>query len=157
MAGIGLKKLLCINVALLGIICGCGKDRVSDKGFIPVGAPSLLIAVPTPEIAPLKPRFAWTASPDKNASYDLVVCLGAKSARGFWTPGKVVYFRTGIKTTTWTIDRPLLPDTVYVWSVRTRSGKETSLWAAYGDGEARSSRSGSWPYNLMCSFKTSAK
>jgi hypothetical protein len=60
----------------------------------------------------------------------------------------------GIKTTNWTIDRPLLPDTVYVWSVRATSGKETSLWAAYGDGEAESSRRGSRPYNLMCSFKT---
>jgi len=141
------KKLLCLSAAFLLIApfndCVAGDDPKSQP------------LVPVETVGTLRPSFAWSTR-ESESSYDLIICAGVHDRHGFWVPGKTVYYREGLTTTTHTIDRPLLPDTVYVWSVRARSGKKTSKWVAYGDDDPVFIKKNKARYNAMCAFKTPA-
>jgi hypothetical protein len=154
---IGLKQLLCINSALLAIAVfnGSAAPDLSQKSAVPakpVPKPQTIVLV-TP-LGTLRPAFAWTGPKKSDVSYELIICLGMSDYEGFWLPGKTVYYRKGITTTTHTVDKPLLPNTVYVWSVRAHSGNTTSQWAAYGDGDPIIIQRGAHRYNVMFPIKT---
>ena len=113
--------------------------------------------MPVKTVATLRPAFAWTYEKKAGVSFELIICAGIYDHHGFWVPGKTAYYREGIQTTTHNIDRPLAPDTVYVWSVRARSGNKTSRWAAYSDSEPSLILKHWSRYNIMCPFKTPSK
>jgi hypothetical protein len=138
-----LKELLRISVAFLAVALfnGCAAQDLSRN-------------VPLTTVGTLQPTFAWTPPNDSGVSYDLIICVGIDEHHGFWVPGKTAYYRQGLATTTHTLDQPLLPGTVYVWSVRARSGNRTSQWAAYSDDNPSLSHKGRRRYSVMCPFKT---
>jgi hypothetical protein len=138
-----LKEWLCLGVAFLALALFNGCATHEWRGNVPLTT-----------VGTLRPTFEWTAPKESGVSYDFIICVGIDGHRGFWVPGKTVYYRQGLTTTTHTLDQPLSPDTVYVWSVRTRSGKRTSLWAAYSDGNPSHFQKGRRRYNVMCPFKT---
>jgi len=150
-------NLMCISVAFLAVALfnGCAThDRSRNSAVPPGNAPEWRVTVPVTTVRTLQPAFAWTPSKESGVSYDLIICVGIADPRGFWVPGKTAYYRQGITTTTHTLDQPLSPDTVYVWSVRTRSGNRTSRWAAYNDSNPSLFQNGRRPYNIMYPFKT---
>jgi hypothetical protein len=155
--GVILKKLLCISVAFLaGALCnGCATgDLPHDGALAPGHEPGSQMTVPLTTVGTLQPTFQWTAPHEPGVSYDFIICVGVIERHGFWLPGKTAYYRGGIKTTTHTLDKPLLPNTVYVWSVRSRSGNNISHWAAYSDSNPSLFQSGRKRYNVLCPFKT---
>ena len=115
------------------------------------------MTVPVIVVGTLQPTFQWTPPNATNVTYDLIICVGAKERHGFWLPGKTAYFHGNLTTTTHTIDRALSPNTVYVWSVRTRAGTKTSKWTAYSDSNPKLFRKGKQQYNVLCAFKTPGK
>jgi hypothetical protein len=123
---------LCITAAFLTVVL-CNGCAAHD------------LPVPITTIGTLQPTLAWTPPTKSRVTYDLIICLGVDKGHGLWIPGKTVYYRQGIQTTTHTVGQPLSPGTVYVWSVRTRSEKGTSDWAARSDGLR---------YNVISRFKT---
>lgn len=138
-----MKELLCISVAFLAVALfnGCATQDLSRN-------------VPVTTVGTLQPTFEWTAPKESGVSYDLIICVGINEHHGFWAPGKTAYYRQGLTMTTHTLDQPLLPGTVYVWSVRARSGNRTSQWAAYSDGNPSLSQKGRRRYSAMYPFKT---
>jgi hypothetical protein len=140
------KELPCISVAFLALalFSGCATPDLSQN-------------VPLTTVGTLQPTLAWSPVKKPGVSYDLIICAGVDSHDGFWVPGKTAYYRQGITTTTHTVDQPLSPGTVYVWSVRTRSGDRTSKWAAYSDDHPSLLQGSQRRYNAMCVFKTPAK
>jgi hypothetical protein len=152
-----LKESLCISFALLAVaLCnGCATHDLSRNGAIPPGkVPDWRVTVPVTTIETLQPAFAWAPSKESGVSYDLIICVGINEPHGYWIPGKTAYYRQGITTATHTLEQPLVPGTVYVWSVRARSGNRTSLWAAYNDSDPSLFQKGRRRYNMMYPFKT---
>jgi hypothetical protein len=86
-------------------------------------------------VSSLQPALSWNASPDTEATYDLIVYEGIKD-QSFWkgtkrSVGDQVYYRESIKGNTHSIQTPLKPKTEYYWAVRIRKGNETSDWSRY--------------------------
>ncbi len=150
------RKLPC-GVALLvvSLLNGCATADRSRKDAVPPGpGPWLRFTEPLTTAGTLKPAFAWTPPTTPGVSYDLIICAGIVNKDGVWVPGKTVYYREGIATTTHGLEQPLLPNTVYVWSVRSRSGKRTSQWAAYNDSHPSLFPGNRFRYDIFWPFKT---
>ena len=85
-----------------------------------------------PEVESLQPTFSWTAAGSGITKYDLAVCVGVRNISGVaYGPGAQVYYREGIEGTSHRLEQLLSPATVYVWSVRTRSGNVAGPWSTY--------------------------
>jgi len=115
------------------------------------------MTVPVTEVKTLQPTFQWAPPKEAGVSYDLIICAGVMEPHGFWVPGETAYYRGGLTTTTHTIDRALLPNKVYVWSVRSRTASRISKWAAYSDKNPSLFKKGKHQYNVLCAFKTPVK
>jgi hypothetical protein len=121
------------------LLAGCASafDNAKDAADVPI-----------PIIDTLKPSFEWDRPKVKDATFDVIVALGVDKGNGVWQPGKVVFYRQGLSETKVTVDKPLNPDTVYVASVRTRQGRQTSAWAPYSDPDGKAH------YNIISRFRT---
>jgi hypothetical protein len=155
-----LKKWLSISVALLALTLGhvgaagdLGQNSPEARG--PGSGPPM--TVPVTLVGTLQPTFQWSGPADPGATYDFIVCLAEKEPHGFWIPTKTAYYRGRLKTRAHTLEKPLLPNTMYVWSVRTRMANKKSKWAAYSDTNPNLFRNGPHQYNVLCPFKTPAK
>ena len=151
------QEWLCWAVAFLAVAgCnGCAADDPPQSGALASGeVPASPLSVPVTTVGTLRPTFQWDAPDEPEVSYDFIICVGVKERHGFWVPGKTAYYRGSLKTTKHTIDQPLLPNTVYVWSVRSRAAGRISNWAAYSDSNPGLFRKGKQQYNILCPFKT---
>jgi hypothetical protein len=151
------KKFFCIIAAFLALALaqGCASNDLPPNGAVaPSDGSESQISVPVPAVPTLRPTFQWTAPKDPGVSYDLIVCAGVLERHGYWVPGKTAYYREGLKTTMHTLERALSPDTVYVWSVRSRTKGRISNWAAFSDSNPNLFRRGKKQYNILCPFKT---
>ncbi len=145
--------------ALLAVVFvhGCASNDIPKNGAVAPGdASASQINVPVAAVPTLRPTFQWTAPKESGVSYDLIICVGVLERHGYWVPGKTAYYREGLKTTMHTLERALSPDTVYVWSVRSRTKGRISNWAAYSDQNPSLFRRGKKQYNILCPFKTPA-
>jgi hypothetical protein len=110
-----------------------------------------------PLVDSLHPTLVWKSAGDNQTTYDLVIYTGIltgtideaavgqgktftltqgltkaeKQRSGIFERGKQVYYHEGIEGTSHRVEEPLLPDSVYVWSVRTRTGTNVSEWSTY--------------------------
>jgi hypothetical protein len=153
------KKWLCVIGALLAValVNGCASGDLPKNGAVASGDGSgSQISVPVAAVPTLRPTFEWTAPKESGVSYDLIICVGVLEPHGYWVPGKTAYYREGLKTTMHTLERALSSDTVYVWSVRSRSAGRISNWAAFSDSNPSLFRRGNKQYNILCPFKTPA-
>jgi hypothetical protein len=155
-----LRESLSISVALLaltfGPVCAAG-DLGQNSSEAPGPGSGPPMTVPVTSVGTLQPTFQWSGPTDPGVTYDFIVCLAEKEPHGFWIPTNTAYYRGGLKTLTHTLDKPLLPNTMYVWSVRTRMANKMSKWAAYSDSNPSLFRNGRHQYNILCPFKTPAK
>jgi hypothetical protein len=154
-----LKASLCIGVVFLALApgLGCATGDLPKKGDLAPGdVPGPQVNVPLTMVATLQPTFQWTLPKEPGLSCDFIICEGVLERHGYWVPGKTAYYRAGLTTGTHTIDRPLAPNTVYVWSVRSRVGKKISTWAAYSDENPSLFKKDKQQYNILCPFKTPA-
>lgn len=78
----------------------------------------------------LQPTLEWKPFVQREATYDLIIYTAIVVA-DFYTKGKEVYYRENISGTRHTVEQSLMPDVVYVWSVRTRLGTNISAWSTY--------------------------
>ena len=88
----------------------------------------------------LQPVLRWKDTKSEGQTYDVAVWESPSEAPDksiVGTPlkprdwGKQVYYVQGISENYFKIDKPLKPDTVYHWSVRTRKGSDESEWATF--------------------------
>lgn len=113
--------------------------------------------LPPTTVESLQPSLEWKPSREPSVTYDVIVYAGVKNVP-LWLAGKQIYYREGITTTTHVIEEPLSPHTVYVWSVRTRSGAKTSPWSTYSDsGGFIGFMNGSHRSNILWAFQTPDK
>lgn len=122
-------------------LTGCAKDhtglevvRPKMTGHVAEGLTNIYSAPTTVES--LKPILEWKPSAQAGDKYDVIVYQGlANDVPGgrVWLAGKRVYYREGLTANSHTVEEGLSPNTVYVWSVRTRSGTKVSPWSAYSD------------------------
>jgi hypothetical protein len=106
-----------------------------------------------PKVESLQPTLVWKSAGDNQTTYDLVIYTGVllsrgdsflggeylppsdakleKERAGIFDRGMRVYYREGIQGTSNHVDEPLLPDKVYVWSVRIRTGTNVTAWSTY--------------------------
>jgi hypothetical protein len=86
-------------------------------------------------VTSLQPTLSWEPVADTGTAYDLVIYEKLKApeedAEGIHRVGNQVYYVQGIKESHANVQTPLLPDTDYYWSVRTRKGSEVSDWSRY--------------------------
>jgi hypothetical protein len=153
------KELVYGSFALLAAILYTGSathDRAT-KFTAPTAASDSALTMPVIRIPTLKPTFEWTASKDSGVVYDLVICEGLTESHGYWIPGKTVHHRDGLTKTRYTLDNPLAPDTIFVWSVRARFGNRTSKWAEYLDLDWSQLKTGAHSNNILWAFKTPAQ
>jgi len=151
------KQLICGNFAFLSTILYTGNPAFDPSTNVGMLATEVRSAVPVQTITTLQPIFAWSASQDSGAVYDLVVCEGLIEGHGYWIPGKTVYHCEGITNTSHMVQKPLSTNTIYVWSVRARSGKMTSKWAEYMDRDWSHLQKGPRRNNILWPFKTPEK
>jgi hypothetical protein len=82
----------------------------------------------------LQPTLLWKPLPDCQApTYDVVIYEVAKRWSGRhgaeFVRGAQVYYREGLTECSNKVEVVLKPDQLYDWSVRTRTGSQTSAWA----------------------------
>jgi hypothetical protein len=150
------RKLPC-GLAFLAVTLLNGwaaPDHSQNDALAPGPVPGPRFTEPLTTIGTLKPAFVWTGPTTPGVSYDLIIRLGIVNNDGLWVPGKAAYYREGIPTTTHTLVQPLLPNTVYVWSVRSRLGKRTSKWASYNDADPSLFPRSQLRYDIFWPFKT---
>lgn len=128
---------------------------------------------PVPTVESLRPTLKWEAVPGA-LDYDLIIYTAIpkdpvrltwagmekvdRKRTGFFVLGKEIYYREAVGGTSHVVAEPLAPDSVFVWSVRTRTGTNVSPWATYdfhkgykviGDGPGVPGVSGHnwwWPF-----------
>jgi hypothetical protein len=150
------NKLRC-SLAILAVSLLNGyaaPDHSRDDAAPPGSAPLPQSTEPVATSGTLKPVFAWSPQQKPGLSYDLIICVAVVNKDGFWVPGKTAYYREGLTKPTHALDQPLLPNTVYVWSVRSRSGKTTSKWSAYNDSNPSLFPKNQFHYDIFWPFKT---
>jgi hypothetical protein len=120
---------------------------------------------PPTAVESLQPVLEWKPCPGADVKYDVIIYAGIKEGvgvvgimkgryAGFWVPGKQVYYREALTNTTHVVEESLAPGTVYVWSVRTRSGERTSEWSKYSDPGSDFLLCGRVRKNLLWAFQT---
>jgi hypothetical protein len=144
-----------LAISLLGVRAGADPSQSNAVPRPAVTGPRFVEPLET--IRTLKPTLEWAPQDKPGVSYDLIICLGITNNDGLWIPGKAAYYREGIPTTNATIDRPLRPNTVYVWSVRSRLEKKTSKWSAYNDANPGLFPRSQLRYDIFWPFKTPGK
>jgi hypothetical protein len=88
------------------------------------------------KIDTLTPTFKWTPSTRPEVHYDLIV-RESVSCEGIGLfkeglPGEVVVYEENLSQPFYTLQKPLEPDTNYIWSVRLREGNTVSTWSTTG-------------------------
>lgn len=86
----------------------------------------------------LQPTLSWKPVGSYETKYDLIVYTGVVKPLGplgmsgqYYVRGQEVYYREGIEGGSHHIEQPLESRTVYVWSIRTRSGPNVGPWSTY--------------------------
>lgn len=133
--------------AAIVVLSGC--SSVTYKYVQPVAPAISGNFMEYPVVESLQPTLKWQAMPDafKDAtieSYDVAVYPAPKREMGLMDSlnaalqqqfGDPVYSKDGIKATELKVDKPLRPDTKYVWTVRVHYKKggadAVSPWASY--------------------------
>ena len=154
------SPLIPIFVLALAIVSCAGPDKPQAASKAPASPPanSMSLTVPLKLVRSLQPTFEWSRARQGGVSYDFVV-YGAmlKETPGqpsLWVPAKEAYYREGLNVTRHTLDQPLQSNTIYFWSVRTRSGTNVSPWAAYSDPKSKAVSAGARRFNMLSPFKT---
>ncbi len=152
-----MKRLSCaLLLAVLGL-SGC----TTFHGLTPIhpetGHPMYPAVVDS-----TRPTLRWQPASEPDLSYDLIIYEVIVKRYPWWsfggpggrretrTPGRVVYYRQGLKDSVHTVDEPLNAGTEYYWSVRVRRGEKVSRWSTYDYTDGR------WT-NLLFLFKTPDK
>lgn len=68
----------------------------------------------------LQPTLRWEPFQGSDVTYDLIIWSGVGMHRSGIQPTELVYNRTGLSEASHTIETPLQPDTLYLWTVRAR-------------------------------------
>lgn len=84
-------------------------------------------------VSSLQPVLEWAPSEAKDTTYDVIVVEQLNDAQNhkLFNPGRTVFYREGITETKVKIEPPLVLDTLYWWTVRSRNGGKVSEWSRY--------------------------
>lgn len=107
----------------------------------------------------LTPEFRWKGCPRSDVTYDLILYEAASYAvRGAMVPsymkGRVVTYVEDLARPSWRPEKPLKPDTRYIWSVRFRDGDTVSGWSTQSHSTFLLVYA-SWGHGQWFQFKTS--
>ncbi|MFC6672441.1 hypothetical protein [Marinobacterium aestuariivivens] len=82
----------------------------------------------------LQPRLVWKSMDNIRTEYDLIIYYGIKdtgSRINNYIRGSEIYYREGLNENSHKVEKELSPNTVYIWSVRRRSGIQIGPWSTY--------------------------
>ena len=87
----------------------------------------------------LQPTLVWEGEDANIKKYDLIIYTGVLKKFGvegfggysYYTKGRQVYNREGIKGNTHKVEKLLDPNMVYVWAVRGYKGENKEQWSTY--------------------------
>jgi hypothetical protein len=130
----GIVKRQTIMV-LVGLIFLAGCSLPVYKGDIRPVYPELGYGVRPTVVDSLTPTFRWQYDMTTPCTYDFAIWdVGDVTA---WGTGSrmefrpYIYYKEALTQPEHKIELPLAPDTLYYWSVRTRSGNVVSAWATH--------------------------
>ena len=140
-----MKKRSFYYLLVLALLGGCANFKEVKPIYPKVGHPDYPKIVDS-----LQPKFQWKPIAGSDVTYDLIIyeCsedtsfIPKKEQRS--TARRVAYYREGVTETECKIEEPLEPNTVYIWSVRVRRGKEVSDWSVYNYSMASSGLRMTW-------------
>jgi hypothetical protein len=125
----GISKKCLIDLLLLAYLLFNAYGCTTYHGLRPmnptVGNPGSPNTVPS-----LQPVLEWEPSQGTEVTYDVVVVEGLEGGR-LYNPGRTVFYRERITENKVKIEPPLVLDSVYWWTVRTRNGDKVSEWSRY--------------------------
>jgi len=99
----------------------------------------------------LQPTLVWQAVADPATTYDLVI-VKAKTTGPIPRPGEQVYYREHLEGASHHVESPLLPKTLYLWSVRTRADV-VGPWSTFNFEKAEGIRR-EWAHGALWQFQT---
>jgi hypothetical protein len=119
-----MQKKLIINlivVLIASVLAGCvGVTTYSNLKPVYPKPNAVRMYSPVP-VDSLRPTFKW-ASPAPGQKVDLIIWEAFKSVRAlaaqYDSRGDVVYYKEGIAGDEHQVEKELLPDTAYFWSIR---------------------------------------
>jgi hypothetical protein len=121
------------------LLTSCATPEKYNGGVQPVSPiPPLANARLLTTVKSLQPTLSWKSVGSNGSKYDVMICTGIGKPPGLysnyyntWKQGVEVYYREGIEGCSHQVEQPLEPNTVYVWSVRKRSGANVGPWCTY--------------------------
>ena len=158
-----MKKLFICSVLCVQL-SGCISMK-AYKGFEPVnpqtckwGVYGILAEKNMTVVDSLTPTLTWKPTKDKEStSFDLAVWTrpGPKGSAAwkFSFDYPKYYFKENISGFSHTLEKPLEPDTFYLWSIRPRNGETYGQWSSFSGSNTTvlgSQRFSNYPF----SFKT---
>ena len=158
-----------LNVLILLTLSSCATQYHGGLEAVSPEPPTALGESSLNKVDSLQPTLSWKNDDASVTKFDLIIYTGiAKSTsrvilgmmdsgQDFYVPGVEVYYREGIEGCSHRVEKQLQPKTVYVWSVRTRSGTLVGPWSTYdfqrggkaifgGYGEGQSGHNLFWPF-----------
>jgi len=113
-----MKRTLALMFGLI-FLSGCMGHQF---GPIEPLEPKMTSYVTHTMVSSLRPRFQWSDSQGTPSTvYDLAIWESVVTEDRKLIPGERVHFREGITGTSYTLDTPLKPRMIYLWSVRRSS------------------------------------
>lgn len=133
-----MKKCNVLMIVFTIVISGCSSRDY--KGIEPLNPiPGELFGAPfgeydIPVVESNMPTITWKPIGIDGIMYDIVVWKRlSMKLEGSIPRGRAAYAENAIETNSHKIEMPLEFDTVYLWSVRTRTNQEVGDWSHYSD------------------------
>jgi hypothetical protein len=147
-----MKRLIVVMLMSLVFLAGC--NMRFPNGDIKPSYPDLGYTNRPAILDTLTPTFRWTSEAKAPSTYDFAIWDISPQVVGFsMASQRPIYYKEALPQPEHKIEIPLAPNTIYAWSVRTRSEGKVSAWMTYnyyynfiivfGNGK-------NWPYR----FKT---
>jgi hypothetical protein len=124
-----MKRLVAVMLMSLVLLAGCHM-RLTNGDIKPI-YPDLGYTDRPKTIDTLTPTFRWTSEAKAPSTYDFAIWDSGEVIDGNMGSKRPIYYKEALPQPEHKIEIPLAPNTVYAWSVRTRSEGKASPWMTY--------------------------
>lgn len=137
------SSVIQLSLIVVGSLLFSGCTMTNFHGGIEPISPDAGNPVFADTVDSLSPTFRWEPDVEDPHTYDLAIWdVGSFAQKGIWPttayvpmgnkePGPQVYLKENIPVAEHTLEVALAPDTLYLWSIRTRLDDKVSDWATY--------------------------
>jgi len=147
-----MKRQIAVMLMSLMFLAGC-VSRIVNGDIKPIYPDHGYTNRPT-IIDSLTPTFRWQSDAKAPSIYDFAIWDISPQVVGFnIQSSRPIYYKEALPQPEYKIEIPLAPNTIYAWSVRSRSGDKISAWMTFNYHAwlvVAYSHGTNWPYR----FKT---